>query len=572
MHFSSHRKGRYMLLSEHVRDLALIREAEIDFKKGLNIITGETGAGKSLVIGSVALALGGKASTGMIRKGAEEALMELVFCVSEEEKEKLASFDITIEDDDLVIMSRKIKDGRTVARINGEAVNAAVLKKAASALIDIHGQRDQIGLLSKRNLLTLLDRFAGEDIKEALDKVSGIYREYREVAEEIENDISDPSEIARKKDLLSYEIKEIEEAALKDGEDTELEDSYRIMKNAKKIADNLSEARNAVAGEGQTSAAALIGRASESLSYIQGIDESTDAIIKEVREIEALIGDLSMDMEQRLENLDFPEKDFIDTENRLDLINRLKAKYGKTIEDIRDALEERVIEKEKLDHHDDRMEELKKREAGLRASLIEASKALSSIRRKAANRLECLMTEGLSDLNFEDVRFTIDITSSEEELSAKGYDSVDFLICLNKGEDLMPMEDVASGGELSRIMLALKTILADSYEIGTLIFDEIDTGISGRTAEKVAEKLALLSKKRQVIAITHLPQIAAMADHHFVIEKNSDEGSTQTIVREIKDDECVEELGRLLSGAVITDAVRENAKEMRNLAKKYKSS
>ena len=560
-----------MLISEKVKNLALIREAETEFGPGLNIITGETGAGKSLVIGSVELALGGKARGDIVRHGEDEASVELVFeAVSDHEKAEMAALDIETDDDGLVIMTRRIKDGRYLARINGSAVNASVLKKAASVLIDIHGQRDQMGLLAKKNLCHILDRYAGEEAEELLGTVLGHYRKYREVLDELEQDISDPAELNRRRDLLSFEASEIENAGLLEGEDEETESRYSLMKNSRRIAESLSDALGALSENVEGNVSGYIGKASESMFGLQGMDEKTDDIIGRLSEIEDLVGDLSIDIGDRLRSMDFSEEEFRETEERLDLINHLKSKYGRTIEDIYAALEERQKELLKIEDHDAYLEKL---QAGLdkeKKELISVCGRLSEVRSRAAVRLQEQMKEALVDLNFENIEFEIRVEPDPGSLSSAGYDSVSFMISLNKGEKLMPLENVASGGELSRIMLALKTVLADTDDIPTLIFDEIDTGISGRTAEKVAEKLAILSRSRQVIAITHLPQIAAMADHHFVIEKNSDDSSTETSVRELKGDEPAEELCRLLSGSAVTDAVRENAKEMLALAAKFK--
>ena len=561
-----------MLRSEKVKNLALIREAETEFGPGLNIITGETGAGKSLVIGSVELALGGKAKADIVRRGEEEASVELVFeTESEHEREEMEELGIEVDEDDLVIMTRKIRDGRSTAKINGSTVNASVLKRAASVLIDIHGQRDQMGLLARKNLCRILDRYAGDAVLEPLSEVAEHYRKYREILEESEQDISDPEELKRRQDLIGFEVSEIENAELKEGEDEEAESRYSLMKNSRKIAESLSEALGALSENAGGNASEYIGRASESISGLQGIDEKTDAIIGQLSEIESLVGDLSLDIGDRLRNMDFSEEEFKETEERLDLINHLKAKYGRTIGEIYEAFEEKKAELEKMEDHDAYLEKLKARLEKERSELIQACSRLSAIRSRAAVKLQKQMKGALSDLNFENVEFEIEVRAEEDSPASNGYDTVAFMISLNKGEKLMPLEEVASGGELSRIMLALKTVLADTDDIPTLIFDEIDTGISGRTAEKVAEKLSILSKSRQVIAITHLPQIAAMADHHFVIEKTSDASSTQTCVRELKGEEPAEELSRLLSGSAVTDAVRENAKEMLALAKEFKA-
>ncbi len=556
-----------MLISLTVKNLALIRQSELMFGRGLNIITGETGAGKSLMTGSVNLALGKRADTDIIRTGESEAEVELVFLIEDEETKKaLEELEIPVAEDDLVILRRTVRDGRSVAKINSRTVTASVLKSVSELLIDIHGQHEHQSLLYRKNHMKILDSFAKEELSGILSEIKKDHSRLLEIKKELAQTPLDGRERARQTDLLRYEIDEIEKADFKEGEDSELEEIYDRMKNTEKLAGAIAEALQAVNGE-HAGAVNLVGRAGAALKEVEGLDEKTDALLGQLNEIEALIGDFSIDANDTIESLNFSEEEFAATESRLDLINRLKSKYGDSLNAILKTLEEKKEELKRLEATDEIRQKLFEEEDSIRIRLLENCAQADMIRKREAEKLSELMAGALSDLNFNDVNFRIDVRSDEENITEKGYNEVEFLISLNKGEKLKSLESVASGGELSRIMLALRTVFADEDGIDTLIFDEIDTGISGRTAQKVAEKLKYLSKHRQIICITHLPQIAAMADRHFLINKESDDESTLTTVREIKDDEIIEELSRLLSGAEITDAVRQNAAEMKRLAK-----
>ncbi len=556
-----------MLISLTVKNLALIRQSELMFGRGLNIITGETGAGKSLMTGSVNLALGKRADTDIIRTGESEAEVELVFLIEDEETKKaLEELEIPVAEDDLVILRRTVRDGRSVAKINSRTVTASVLKSVSELLIDIHGQHEHQSLLYRKNHMKILDSFAKDELSGILSEIKKDHSRLLEIKKELAQTPLDERERARQTDLLSYEVDEIEKADFKEGEDSELEEIYDRMKNTEKLAGAIAEALQALNGE-HTGAVNLVGRAGAALKEVEGLDEKTDALLGQLNEIEALIGDFSIDANDTIESLNFSEEEFAATESRLDLINRLKSKYGDSLNAILKTLEEKKEELKRLEATDEIRQKLFEEEDEIKSRLLENCAQADMIRKREAEKLSELMAGALCDLNFNDVNFRIDVRSDEENITEKGYNEVEFLISLNKGEKLKSLESVASGGELSRIMLALRTVFADEDGIDTLIFDEIDTGISGRTAQKVAEKLKYLSKHRQIICITHLPQIAAMADRHFLINKESDDESTLTTVREIKDDEIIEELSRLLSGAEITDAVRQNAAEMKRLAK-----
>ncbi len=554
-----------MLQNLHVKNLALIDEIEIDFQKGLNILTGETGAGKSIILGSVSLALGGRYSTDILRKGARYGFVELTFTVeNEDQEEKLGRLDIFPEEG-AVVLSRRLMEGRSTSKINGETVPISLLKEAAGILIDIHGQHEHQSLLYKKRQLELLDAFSSGDILDAKEKVRSSFQEYRKWKKELEEADQDEAQRAKEASFLEFEIGEIEEAALADGEDEELEESYRRMVNSKRIVEGVSEAHGYTSGA-DGSASECLSRAARCLSEAAGLDEDARQLYEQLLEVDSLLNDLNRELADYEKSLEFSDEDFTRTENRLNEINRLKTKYGSTIGQIKAYCEEKRSRLLVLNDYDRYLEELKEKYERSLKHLEKNTTVLTRLRKEQGLLFAEQITEGLRDLNFADVRFEIDF-SSLPEYTSNGKDDIAYMISMNPGEPLKPLAEVASGGELSRIMLAIKTVMADRDEIPTLIFDEIDVGISGRTAQKVSEKMAVIGKTHQVICITHLAQIAAQADAHYLIEKTVEEGKTHTDIRQLSDEESVEELARILGGAKITDAVLENAREMKELAR-----
>lgn len=559
-----------MLRNLHVKNLALMDETEVEFEEGLNILTGETGAGKSLIIGSINMALGQKVTREMIKEGADYALVELIFEVQNEDTvAKLKEMDIFPEDGQ-IIMSRKITGGRSVAKINSESVSAAKVKEAAQLLIDIHGQHEHQSLTKKKMQLSLLDDYAGGEIVKVKAKVKSLYEEYISLKKELEAKDIDKEQQKRELSFLEYEIDEIEKAGLRPGEDEELEESYKKMVNGKKIAEACGLAYR-MTSDGTESATEQTGRALREISSVTGYDTQLESLEEQLTQIDSLLNDFNREMAAYLEGLEFEEEEFYQVETRLDEINRLKSKYGDTIEEILEVKAEKESRRERLLDYDAYLKELKERLKAVEGDLDKASEKLSKVRQKHAKELSALIREHLLDLNFETVSLTMHFEKMEH-FTANGYDEAEFLISTNPGEEPKSLGKVASGGELSRIMLALKTVLAGDDEIETLIFDEIDTGISGRTAQKVSEKMNLIGKSHQVICITHLPQIAAMADTHFLIEKQVEDGKTRSEIQKLKEEESVAELARMLGGVSITETVLKNAKEMKELASKTKKS
>ena len=559
-----------MLLHLHVKNLALIRETEIDFTEGLNILTGETGAGKSILIGSMTMALGGKVSREMVREDADYALVELVFATDRPEiRKKLRELDIPMEDDQ-IILSRKISGSRSICRLNGETVSTAVLREVSGMLIDIHGQHEHQSLLNKRKHLEILDSYAHEQLDPVLRELKEYYQQCRKLQEELQSISLDEAERLREQSLLEFELNEIEEAKLQDGEDERLEQDYRKMVNSRRIMEALGTVRALCVGE-ETSASDLIGRSCRELSSVTHFDEALELLSEQLQQIDSMLADFGRELDDYMEDLDFSEQDFMETEERLNLVNHLKSKYGSTLEEIRVYAEQQQERLDLLVHLEQRREALQKEYEKAEQQLKMQCGKVHEIRAAAAKVLEQRMQKELSELNFLDVQFGIRVEVGEKP-GADGWDDVEFLISTNPGEPMKPLGKIASGGELSRVMLAIKTVLADQDSIDTVIFDEIDTGISGRTAQRVSEKLALIGRSRQVICITHLAQLAAMADSHYCIEKQAVSGETRTRIRKLTEEEVPMELARILGGAEITDAVLDNAKEMKRLAVQYKGN
>lgn len=557
-----------MLQNIYVKNLALIDEIEIDLKKGLNILTGETGAGKSIILGSIHLALGGRYSSELLRNEDEAAYVELTFFVENTNLlQQLSAFDISAEDG-VVVLSRKMIGKRSVCKINGETVSAATLKEVAAVLIDIHGQHEHQSLLYKKNHLEILDSFAKQDIQELKLQISEWYQIYRRQKEELNEAQLDEKQRIKELGFLEFEIQEIEQANLKQEEDQVLEEEYRRMLNSKKIAGSLEEAYRYTAGSG-TNASDLLSRGIRSLQEAANYDDKARSLYEQLAEVDSLLNDFNRELSNYCAASEFSEEDFYEVESRLNEINRLKAKYGNTMEEIDTYLEEKKERLSQLQDYDQYIERLQNSLKETEGHLRKCSEELSGLRKEAAIGLtECIKNE-LQDLNFLNVQFEIHFESLQD-YTANGLDEVEFMISMNPGEPVRSLGEVASGGELSRIMLAIKTVLAEKDQIETLIFDEIDVGISGRTAQKVSEKMAVIGRNHQVICITHLAQIAAMADAHFCIEKNVSGGKTQTSISLLNEKEEITELARILGGAEITETVLRSAAEMKELAKRTK--
>lgn len=550
-----------MLVNLSVKDLALIKEADIDFEKGLNIITGETGAGKSIVIGSINIALGEKVNTEIIRKNADYGYIELVFRVDNNKKieEKLEALDIPFEDN-IVVISRKIMRGQSISKINGVTVTLSNLRQITSDLVDVHGQHDHQSLLHKSKHLEILDEFLGSRISKIKSKFSIQYKKVKQLSEELLKYNIDEEKRLREISFYEYELEEIDNAGLKENEDTELEEKYKKAANSRKIITVLMELSNLEVENG-------LETSLKELSAITEYDKALKDFYDRLMDLEYVYKDFLRDVGSYSDGLSYDEQEIHELENRIDQINKLKTKYGKNLENILLHREESYEKLEFLKDIDIKKASAENQLKQSKIQLKNLAGELSDARKCAALELEKTIKAALADLNFNDVQFKIDIKKLEE-ISEKGIDSVEFLISTNPGEPVKPLQKIASGGELSRIMLAIKTILAEKDNIDTLIFDEIDTGISGRTAGQVAKRLSYLGENHQVICITHLAQIASMADTHFLIEKKVENNQTITEINKLKFDERIDELSRILGGIEITEEVKASARQMLEQSKK----
>lgn len=558
-----------MLSYLHVKNLALIDEAEVEFGSGLNILTGETGAGKSILMGSVNLALGQKISREMIRNPQKPALVELVFQVENPRcLEALQERDIAAEDGQIII-SRKLTGNRSISRLNGEICTAAQIREISSLLLDIHGQHEHQSLLYPEHQLEILDAYGKEHIGDKKEKVKEAYHKWLILKKEWETYQLDEESRKREISFLEFEIQEIEEANLVPGEDEELEKRYKKISNSRKILEGLGAVQNCVGYD--TGAGDLVGRAVQEIVRVENCDEQLSQIGEMLSDVESLLNDVNREVSSYVADMSFSEEEFYEVDQRLNVLNHLKSKYGATMEEVLAYQKEKQKDLERLYHYEELKKKLEKQTQEAEQYLQQQCEILSEDRKKYAKELADSIRDGLKDLNFLDVIFEISFEKTRN-FTREGFDKITFQISTNPGEPVRPLAKVVSGGELSRIMLAIKTILADKDETETLIFDEIDTGISGRTAQKVSEKMAVIGRNHQVLCITHLPQIAAMADQHFEIVKIVENGETTTRIRPLSREASVQELARILGGARITEQTILSAEEMKDLAQKQKNT
>ena len=558
-----------MLVSLHVKNMALIKEVEVEFGRGLNIMTGETGAGKSIVIGAVNIALGTGNFRDYVPEDADYALVELVFVTDNPAvRRKMLAQELPFEDGEIII-TRRYRGGRSSSKINGETVSVSFVRELATELIDIHGQHEHQSLLYEKNHLTILDEFAHDALGNRLARCRELHRSYQKCRRKWQDAQADESQRAKELDFLQFELEEIEAANLKPGEDEELEGSYRLMANGQKIMEALSETGTLTGANGCPGAEDEIGHAVRALAAVQSYDDGLEELGTSLGEIEALLNDFNRSLSGYMDEFTFDAQAMKETEERLDLLNRLKTKYGNTLEEILEFAEEKRQRMDVLMNYETYIEGLQREYEQKKKEFLRLTDEISQIRKDYAKKLSDQIVAALVDLNFLDVRFEIAFKKLAEP-NENGGDEVCFMISTNPGLPLRPLASVASGGELSRIMLAIKAVMADKDAVETLIFDEIDTGISGRTAQKVSEKMAVIAKNHQLLCITHLAQIAAMADQHYIIEKKPANSKTVTNIGLLSEEESVQELARILGGARITDTVLESAREMKELAESMK--
>lgn len=559
-----------MLLNVHIKNIALIDDANVNFTDKLNILTGETGAGKSIIMGALRIGMGEKLPKDIVREAGREGFCQLLFLVDDGQTlAQLADMGVETSDDGEILITRRITGSRTINTINDMTVTAAKLREVAALLIDIHTQHEQQSLLRKSEHMRLLDRYGRDTIGPLKSEVARLHSEYAGLIRQQGELTADEAERSRKAEFLKYQISEIEAAAVKPGEDEEVERQYNRMVHARDIVAAASDVYSVTGYEASSSAGNEIGRALATMKGIRELDGEIDGLCRQLENIDALLNDFNVELNDYMQGMEFDDAEFRSVEERLDTINDIKGKYGKKLDDVNGYLERSREEYRRLSEYEEYAEKLQKEIDTAKRAMDDAANSLSKERKKHAKALCAEIRAALSDMSFMEVRFDM-VFETSGECTANGIDDCYFVISTNTGEKLRPLCDVASGGELSRIMLGVKSVLASEDNIGTLVFDEIDVGISGMAAQKVAEKMALIARSHQVISITHLPQIAAMADSHYLIEKSANDGKTTTSISRLNQSRSVAEIARLLGGASITDAVMENAREMKQMAEKVK--
>ncbi len=570
-----------MLLELAIQNFALIDKLTVRFNEGLNILTGETGAGKSIIIDAVNMAIGERADKNYIRTGTDKATIQILFqSTNPELKSLLSDQDIDLEDDHTLILTREIySSGRSVCRINDRAVTLSTLKEVSKYLIDIHGQHEHQSLLYPENHIEILDSFGEQDTMTLRKRIDEKYHTLKGLKEKLSSLFGNSLERERKVDLLSFQINEIDQAQLKKDEIEQLAVEQQLLSNSEKIYHVMAKAYEILYNGTEIYPSVLdgVGNIVGEMDHYKDLDKNIADIFSVLQECQYKMEDVSRDIRNYRDHIDFNPQALEQIEKRLDQINNLKRKYGKDIEEILAYRQSIYDELEDIKNSETIIAELNEQIQTLQDELLNLSLLLRKSRKEIASKLEKRITEELISLNMEKAAFRIHFIESVDRhgnvhFTSKGIDRVEFMISTNAGEPLKPLSKIASGGEMSRIMLALKAILAKNDNIPTLIFDEIDTGISGRTANIVGEKLANISQTHQILCITHLPQIARMADTHFYIEKVSTDEKTLTNLRHLQKKERITELGRLLGGAAITDLTLKHAKEMLNSSTDYKKS
>ena len=560
-----------MLTYLHVKNFALINELELSFGPGFSVLTGETGAGKSILIGSMNAISGNKLDKGIIRRGQAYAQVEMQFELDGPYLKTLEEAYGLVADEDSLILSRRYNaSGRSVYRINGTTVTGKIMSEVFDHAIDIHSQHEHQSLLNPKAHIDLLDQYLGKTIVNDKIELMDLYTKYRGYMKQLNEDMLDDDQRIREMDFLRFEINEIQSASLVVDEDNRLQHEYRILSNRRKIEEALTKTESLLKSGPDGNVEGLFSAIAESLNGIRTLDEDLNALGHEFDQLESLVYDFGRSLDQYQEGLDGDENSLEEVTERLHIINSLKQKHGETIEEILQVLKAKEEKLEELENYEANMERIKSEVKAFEEDILEYCKKLTVKRKKAALEIAGEIQKVLVDLNFNNNKVEVAVEALEK-FTANGMDKVTILISTNKNEPVQPLNKIASGGELSRVMLALKSVFAEMEQLDTLVFDEIDTGISGRTAQKVAEKMAYLSSKRQLICITHLPQIAAMADHHFLIDKEEQKDHVETRITPLADGETHDEIARLIGGASITGATLEAAREMKEQATAIKA-
>ncbi|MCD2217803.1 DNA repair protein RecN [Listeria monocytogenes] len=562
-----------MLQEMTIKNFAIIESLSLTFQEGMTVLTGETGAGKSIIIDALGLLVGGRGSADFIRHGEERLELQGLFALAED---NLACRNALIENgidasDDMVVLERSLfRSGKNSCRINGKLVTTVLLRQIGSKLIDIHSQHEHQELMNEEFHLSLLDRFASDKIKPALTKYQTNFKEYQTIEKEWQNWTKNERELAQRLDMLRFQQQEIENANLQAGEEDRLLEQKNILANFEKLNENLQGAYAAIQGE--PGGLEFVGEAMRQMETAASIHTNYKAVSEAISSSYYMLEDSMSQIRQSLDQLEFQPEELNQIESRLNDLNQLKRKYGKTIEDIIQYEQEISSEMEKLTDSESHVGHLETKLATLKTELTKQAATLTDIRKKAAVTLEKQIKQELNQLYMEKAIFSVRFEANKMELTELGQDSVVFYMSTNPGEPLKPLAKIASGGELSRMMLALKTIFSRHQGITSIIFDEVDTGVSGRVGQAIAEKIYAVSVGSQVLCISHLPQVAAMANHHYYITKKVQNKRTTTSVTVLKGVEKVEEISRMIAGIEVTELTKQHAKEMIEQAEKVKQT
>ena len=555
-----------------IKNIALISSLDIELGGGLNVLTGETGAGKSIIIDSVNLVLGERASKDLIAVNQQKARVEALFSIKNNDtvKSLLNDNGLLSEDDELILMREITASGKSLCRINGEVVPLATLHLIADSLVDVHGQHTHQSLLDPKKHMHMVDEFNASEIIPVRNKVAELYRAYTEVERKLNSGFVSAEERERRIDILAYQINEIETAHLYAGEEEEITAELAVLSNAERISSSLDIASDIISGD--RGSLGSVRKAADALSRISDISAVYSDIYERINSLYYELEDASYQLRDLSLSFEFSPERLNELENRMDYLNSLKRKYGGSIEAVLEFMQNCKTELEELSSSDEIRERLIKELARLKSEYFEASARLTALRNQAAQALSENVTKQLHELGMVNAQFTYVNNVSDEKLHINGRDSIEFMFSANAGEPCKPLAKVASGGELSRIMLAIKTVCADADAIPTLIFDEIDSGISGVTAIKVGEKMARIAASHQVLCITHLPQIAAYADSHFLVEKTMKNGETHSSLRQLGDEERRTELARIMGSVNADESAVKYAQELISASEKYKLS
>ncbi len=564
-----------MLTQLDIQNIALIDKLSLEIGQGLNVLTGETGAGKSILIDSINAVLGERVSKDIIRNGKDKAIIEAIFQYENKAIDSILEEAGIDNDDGTLILSREISlSGKNTCRINGRLVNVSMLKLIGELLLDIHGQHDNQSLLKTETHISLLDAFGGSAIEKLKADYIELFTQYKNLRVRLNSLAGDKAEIARRMDMLNFQLEEIRNAKLKVGEDSSLNSKRQVLANSEKIMNSIVRAYELL-NEGSSSGKSALYNCNKALQEMAGIlkyDPELSTVTEKLESVIYQLEDVCEDLRNKREAAEFNPDELSRIDERLDIISRMKRKYGSTVEEVLEFFKKSQSEYEELIQSESLADELNKQLSALTLKLYESAELLNRERENAALILEKNITSELENLEMKNSSFKVSLTYNKDEgnFTKNGLNSVEFLISSNAGEPLKPLSKIASGGEMSRIMLAIKTILANVDEIPTLIFDEIDTGISGKAAQKVGEKLSYISRTHQVLCVTHLSQLACMADNHLYIEKNSDGENTYTSVIKLDQNGRIQEIARIIGGSDLTPLALKHSEELLFAADQFK--